>query len=110
MRLKDKHMSVAKDVLKYLSVRQGNWTSLWDLYFVGCENEEHCGRKIGRVFDVAEAMPLDWKRRKRLSLMRVLYRNNLVGGCDCGCRGDFEITDDGLEFINEKRTQKYTGY
>ena len=28
----------------------------------------------------------------------------LVTGCDCGCRGDYEITDKGLEIIGAKRT------
>lgn len=101
MRLKEKHLKVAMNVLRYLSFLQGQWTGLWDLYFVN--------RKDERTYDVAEAM-LDYTPRKRLAMMRVLYRNGLVGGCDCGCRGDFEITDKGLEFIGAKRIKEYTGY
>jgi hypothetical protein len=98
MKLKQHNLEIAKSVLDYLYERQGEWTCLWNLYFNGRED------------DVAEAMPKNWSRRRRLALMRVLYRNELVGGCDCGCRGDFEITDKGLDYISKKRTKTYTGY
>lgn len=110
MRLKENNLKVAKSVLSYLSKLQGQWTSLWDLAFVGKEEELHMGRKMGRVHDVAEAMPKEWTRRRRLAMMRVILRNGLVGGCDCGCRGDFEITDKGLKFMNLKRTEEYSSY
>jgi predicted transcriptional regulator len=42
--------------------------------------------------------------------MRALYRRGLVGGCDCGCRGDWEITDKGLELIGQQRIKPYSGY
>ncbi len=101
MNLKPFHKQVARSVLEYLFARQGEWTGLWDLYFAG---------KKDKVYDVAEAMPLHWSRRRRLALMRVIVRNGLSGGCDCGCRGDFEITDKGLIYINKPRTKEYTGY
>lgn len=31
--------------------------------------------------------------------MAMLIRRGLVGGCTCGCRGDFEITDKGMEVL-----------
>ena len=42
-----------------------------------------------------------------------LIRRGLVGGCDCGCRGDFFITQKGLELLyrekkEEENSQKET--
>jgi hypothetical protein len=34
-----------------------------------------------------------------LSKMKKLIKQNLVSGCPCGCRGDFEITNKGKELI-----------
>ena len=34
-----------------------------------------------------------------LSKMNILIRRGLVDGCACGCRGDFAITEKGLNFI-----------
>ena len=45
-----------------------------------------------------------------LAKMKSMIRRGLSGGCDCGCRGDYEITDKGLELIGEKRTKQYNGY
>jgi hypothetical protein len=110
VRLKDHNLKIAKSILNYLAEHQGDWTGLWHLEFVGREEDFHGNMKIGRVYDVAEAMPIEWTPRRRLAMMRVIYRNGLVGGCDCGCRGDFEITDRGLKFIGLERTAPYTGY
>lgn len=41
--------------------------------------------------------------------MRALVKRKLVGGCDCGCRGDFEITDAGLVLLGRERTSQYSG-
>jgi len=45
-----------------------------------------------------------------LAKMRQLYNREFVGGCACGCRGDWEITDKGLAFIGQQRTVPYHGY
>jgi hypothetical protein len=102
-----------KSVLEYLAQFQGQWTSLWNGYFKGRENQEHpsgSGRLIGVVNDVYYAMPEGTPDKVALAKMRALVRRGLSGGCDCGCRGDFEITDKGLALIGQTRTKAYTGY
>ena len=32
--------------------------------------------------------------------MKQLIKRELVDGCDCGCRGDFEITAKGEEWLS----------
>ena len=43
------------------------------------------------------SMPHGVSRHLALAKMRKLIKRGLVSGCDCGCRGDFEITDKGIE-------------
>ena len=50
----------------------------------------------------------DEKQKKRI--FREIIDNNLSGGCSCGCRGDFCITDKGLELIGKERVLPYGGY
>lgn len=90
-------------VLHYLADKQGTWTCLWERYFE--ENPKYVNQT-----DVSYAFPKDYPVILQRTIMRRLYRKGLVGGCDCGCRGDFEITDKGLELIGLKRYTKYTGY
>lgn len=35
-----------------------------------------------------------------LAKMRSLIKRGLVGGCACGCRGDFYLTEKGLERVS----------
>lgn len=49
-------------------------------------------------------------RKLWLAKMKSIIRQGYSGGCDCGCRGDYEITDKGLELIGEKRIVHYNGY
>lgn len=44
---------------------------------------------------VRHAMPPGTPDKLVLAKMRQLIRRGVVDGCDCGCRGDFEITDKG---------------
>jgi hypothetical protein len=55
-------------------------------------------------------MPKDTPPKLKLAKMQSLHRRGLVGGCTCGCRGDFEITDKGLAAIGRERYAAYTGY
>lgn len=89
------------DVLSYLADRQGTWTCLWYGHFKG---------KDDSVSDVYYSMPINTPKKIALAKMRSLYRRALIDGCDCGCRGDFEITDKGLRLINRDRITDYTGY
>src|SRR5687768_9713927 len=88
-------------VLRYLAKYQGEWTCLWFRHFAKSQSD---------TTDVAYAFPEGTPDKLMLSKMRRLHKRGLVGGCPCGCRGDFEITDKGLATINEKRTKEYTGY
>ncbi len=49
--------------------------------------------------DVTAAMPAGTPAKLVLGKMRVLMRRGLVTGCPCGCRGDFEITEKGEQFL-----------
>jgi hypothetical protein len=44
---------------------------------------------------VRHAMPDDTPDALVHAKMRRLIRRGLVDGCDCGCRGDFELTEKG---------------
>lgn len=35
-----------------------------------------------------------------LAKMNKLIKQGLVGGCACGCRGDFFITDEGIKWLD----------
>lgn len=89
------------EVLKYLSLRQGSWTCLWYGHFKESDPS---------VSDVYYSMPEGTPQKVALAKMKALYKRGLVGGCGCGCRGDFEITDKGLELLGLPRIHEYTGY
>lgn len=99
-----------KAVLQFLAERQGRWTSLWMGHFKGRENEMHMGHPIGVVEDVFFAFPEGTPEKVVRAKLKQLHRRGFIGGCTCGCRGDFEITDKGLEFLGSLRTKPYTGY
>jgi hypothetical protein len=84
-----------RDVLAFLAKHQGRWSTHGD------------GHSMPTVQD---AMPPGTPYKVQLAKMRQLHRRGFVGGCACGCRGDWEITDEGLEFIGEPRTAAYSGY
>lgn len=90
-----------RSVLKYLATKQGQWTCLWNGYFKDSDPNTD---------DVFYAMPSGTTDDQALRIMRALYGLQYVGGCCCGCRGDFEITDSGLASVGLKRERSYTGY
>lgn len=45
------------------------------------------------------AFPQGMPEKVRQAKMASLIRRGLVHGCACGCRGDFQITDKGLEAL-----------
>ena len=57
-------------------------------------------------FDVTAAMPANTPEKLVIAKMRMLMRRELVDGCDCGCRGDFEITTKGLAFLDADQRSK----
>jgi len=93
-------------ILEYLYERQGEWTCLW----YGNFGEGYVGPTGELQSDVYFAMPKGTPRKLALARMRNLHRRGLVGGCPCGCRGDFEITDKGLALLGKPRLKGYTGY
>ncbi len=84
-----------KDILTFLSKHQGKW----------CTHGEP-----NITPSVQDAMPPGTPFKLQLAKMRILHKRGFVGGCTCGCRGDWEITDKGLEFIGVERTKPYNGY
>lgn len=48
---------------------------------------------------VQDAMPAGTPHKVQLAKMRQLLKRKLVTGCACGCRGDWTITDEGLDFL-----------
>lgn len=53
----------------------------------------------GNPRSVRHAMPSGLPDSLVLAKMRQLISKRLVSGCDCGCRGDYELTDRGREFL-----------
>jgi hypothetical protein len=82
-------------ILRELAKHQGKWMG-WS------SNDPTYNIKMTTYPDVPDKV---W-----LAKMKSIMKRGLSGGCDCGCRGDYEITDKGLELIGEKRTVTYNGY
>ena len=73
------------------------------LEFLTCHGGIGCnwyGNEYER--SVTHAMPENIPPKLALAKMKVLIRNGLVGGCPCGCRGDFEITEKGRLLVTEE--------
>jgi hypothetical protein len=74
-----------KPILEFLLVNKGIWCN----WFKDRENS------------VRNAMPQNLASDKLiLAKMSRLMDRGLVDGCDCGCRGDFEITPKGEEWLS----------
>lgn len=71
-------------ILAFLAERPGVWHN-WC-----CDDE----------LDVSRAMPHGVPGKLRIAKMGALMRRGMVGGCDCGCRGDFVITEKGLALLS----------
>ena len=54
-----------------------------------------------RSLSVRNAMPPNVPDKLILGKMRQLIHRGVVGGCGCGCRGDFTITPKGLEELGK---------
>lgn len=75
-------------ILEFLESLNGAWAN-----WFGDESEH----------SVTRAMPKGIHGRLVLAKMRQLMRRGLVDGCDCGCRGDFVLTDKGKQFLSKSR-------
>lgn len=54
---------------------------------------------------VAVAMPPETPFRLQRAKMIRLMRRGLVVGCGCGCRGDYEITDEGEALVTPEAAE-----
>lgn len=48
---------------------------------------------------VQQVFPIGYKAESQRDLMAALQKEGLVGGCDCGCRGDYALTPKGLDYL-----------
>ena len=84
-KMKNKKISdiPTKPILKFLSELDG-----WGYWFEGERS-------------VQKAMPKGINYKLILAKMRKLIKQGYVDGCACGCRGDFEITEKGKDYLTK---------
>ena len=82
-------------ILKFLATLNGEWAYWYPL--TGIEGREAHERWNSRC--VRRAMPEGVPEKLVLAKMRQLIHSGLVDGCDCGCRGDFVLTDKGKALL-----------
>jgi hypothetical protein len=58
-----------------------------------------CTWVSGYPNSVRNAMPKDTPDKVAIAKMRALIKRGLVDGCTCGCRGDYQITEQGKAFL-----------
>lgn len=70
------------------------------IYFLAQQNGKWCtwGCSINMT-SVQQVFAVGTKEKVQQRYMRILQKLDLVGGCDCGCRGDYAPTWAGLEFL-----------
>lgn len=73
-----------RPILEFLANRNGEWAHWFERSYPA---------------SVRNAMPDDVPDGVVLAKMRRLIKRGLVDGCDCGCRGDFVITDAGRAWL-----------
>lgn len=61
---------------------------VWQVWFAGFENS------------VLNAMPEGTSERRARAVMKILDKQGYITGCHCGCRGDYELTDKGEQYVN----------
>jgi hypothetical protein len=72
-------------ILRFLALYTDRW----------CYNFEKYNCKTS----VFWAMPHDIPYKVGFAKMNRLIKRGLVDGCPCGCRGDYEITEKGLDYL-----------
>ena len=94
-----------KTLLNVFADHQGQWTFMNDdglLRWFNWETtneEENSSILVG--LDRDEVLKL---------FVELVEEDEYLGGCPCGCRGDFDITDKGLSYIGRERVKAYRGY
>ena len=71
-------------ILMFLARMDGKWCTWGTSYYMP---------------SVSQVFPIGTSAKVQLRFMQTLQRKNLVSGCDCGCRGDYTVTEKGLDFL-----------
>lgn len=53
---------------------------------------------------IGQAMPPNTPTKIKIAKMAKLISRGLINGCGCGCRGDYTITQKGIEYLNAAKT------
>jgi hypothetical protein len=72
------------------------------LFELKSENKGWATRFEDYENSIYRALPKNTPEKVALKKMEGLIERGLVSGCSCGCRGDFEITDKGIEYLKLK--------
>jgi len=98
----DNDDTALKKILNFLYYFQNEWM-FWagDDFWVNINN--------GTTIKITVFEHISNKEQKKRIFEKMLDED-YSGGCSCGCRGDFCITDEGLYFINKERVLEYGGY
>jgi hypothetical protein len=75
-------------ILSLLAKNPGQWHFMWD-----------------GEYSIFPAFPPDTDTKLVRAKMASLIKRGFAMGCTCGCRGDFEITKKGLEFLESNNDQ-----
>jgi hypothetical protein len=76
-----------KPILDFLYQRRKDG-KVWCCWYDGFENS------------IGQAMPPNTPEKIRIQKMAKLIKRGLASGCGCGCRGDYEITKKGIEWLS----------
>ena len=76
--------TVTGKILMFLAYQDGTWATWGPSFYMP---------------SVQQVFPIGTKEETQLRFMKNLQRKSLVGGCDCGCRGDYAPTLQGLQFL-----------
>ena len=79
-------------ILNFLYHMKGRWACI----FKAEGTEEELDNSVWN------AIPSDVPYKVGLAAMRQLIKNGFVEGCGCGCRGDFEITEKGEQYMKDE--------
>lgn len=76
--------SLTTEILMFLAHCKGVWAT-WGASFY--------------MPSVQQVFPVGTAEKDQLEFMQALQKKGLVGGCDCACRGDYVLTELGLEML-----------
>lgn len=79
--------NITGEILLFLAKNDGEWCTWGKCFYMPT---------VQGVFRVGT------KEKTQLRFMQILQRKGFVGGCDCGCRGDYTPTEKGLQYVAEQ--------